>query len=277
MCLCFDCINTAEVGVIERFGKYNRLVEAGCIAYCWPYENIVGRVSLRVQEETISLETKTDDNVFVTVSISIQYQAIADKVYSAFYVLDNPSFQMRAYVSDVVRSAICTMTLDQAFESKIEISQSLKSHLQEVMATYGFLIVSALVTDLTPDKMVKDAMNEINTARRYKETAFNRAEGEKVLKVKRAEAEAESMYLSGVGVARQRRAIMDGLKDSIVDFSSAVSETTPKDVMELLVLNQYFDTLSEVGKGGSTKVVFLNHESNPTRAGIMQANASIGF
>lgn len=277
MCLCFDCISSGEVGVVERFGKFNRLAEAGCIPYCWPYENIVGRVSLRVQEETITLETKTDDNVFVTVSVSIQYMALVKHIYNAFYVLDNPAFQMRAYVSDVVRAAICNMTLDQAFESKIEISASLKSHLSDVMSTYGFEIVSALVTDLTPDKLVKDAMNEINTARRYKETALNRAEGEKTIKVKRAEAEAESMYLSGVGVARQRRAIMDGLKDSIVDFSSAVSGTSPKDVMELLVLNQYFDTLSEVGKSGNTKVVFLNHESNPTRAGIMQANASIGF
>ena len=163
------------------------------------------------------------------------------------------------------------MTLDHSFESKEEISHQLKTHLQEVMSLYGYTILNALVTDLSPAQKVKDgqyllviflhrrilinfisliflkncylAMNEINASKRLKEAAYQRAEGEKIVKVKRAEAEAESMYLSGVGVARQRKAIMDGLRDSIIDFSSDISGSTPKDVMDLLVLNQYFDTL----------------------------------
>lgn len=135
------------------------------------------------------------------------------------------------------------MTLDNAFESKLEISHSLQTHLQEVFSLYGFLIVNALVTDLAPAAKVRDAMNEINASKRMKEAAYQRAEGEKILKVKRAEAEAESMYLSGVGVARQRKAIMDGLRSSICDFSNEIADTSPKDIMDLLVMNQYFDTL----------------------------------
>jgi regulator of protease activity HflC (stomatin/prohibitin superfamily) len=181
--------------------------------------------------------------VFVTVHTSVQYQAIKEKVYSAFYVLTNPHEQMTAYVYDVIRATLPTMTLDQSFEAKEEISHSLKTHLQEVMSSYGFIILQALVTDLSPAAIVRDAMNEINASKRMKEAAYQKAEGEKVLKVKRAEAESESMYLSGVGVARQRTAIMDGLKGSVVQFSSEVKGANAKDVMDLLILNQYFDTI----------------------------------
>ncbi|RYH29870.1 hypothetical protein EON65_06995 [archaeon] len=135
-----------------------------------------------------------------------------EKVYSAFYMLSDPVAQMKAYVFDIVRASLCQMTLDQSFESKEEISMSVKSHLQEIMSGFGYTIIQALVTDLSPDAKVRNAMNEINASRRMKESAYQRAEGEKILKVKKAEAEAESMYLSGVGVAKQRKAIMDGLK-----------------------------------------------------------------
>ena len=148
----------------------------------------------------------------MSVAVSVQYQVIREKVYEAFYVLQDPHYQMKAYVFDVIRSTIPTMLLDEAFESKEEVSRAVRSHLSEVMETFGYQIMGALVTDLTPDARVRDAMNEINASKRMKEAAYQRAEGEKVLKVKRAEAEAESMYLSGVGVARQRKAIMEGLR-----------------------------------------------------------------
>jgi regulator of protease activity HflC (stomatin/prohibitin superfamily) len=166
------------------------------------------------------------------------------------------------------------MNLDDAFESKEEISTGLKLHLQEVMSSYGFAILNALITDLTPDQKVRDAMNEINASKRLKESAYQKAEGEKVIKVKAAEAQAESMYLSGVGVARQRKAIMDGLKESIVEFHTSVSNTTTKDVMDLLILNQYFDTIEAMGHNQATKIVFLNSHENPTRDGILQARAT---
>lgn len=175
------------------------------------------------------------DNVFVDVKISIQYNTIKEKVYSAFYILQDPRATIRSYVFDTIRASLCHMNLDHAFESKEEISLSLKTHLQEVMNGYGIEILNALVTDLTPDPKVRNAMNEINASKRLKEAAYQKAEGEKVLKVKAAEAQAEGMYLSGLGVAKQRRAIMEGLRDSIVEFHSEISGTSTKDVMDLLV------------------------------------------
>lgn len=237
-------------------------------------EYVAGKISLRVQELKVDLETKTKDNVFVHVYVSVQYQIIKEKVYQAFYVLSDVQAQMRAYVFDTIRASLCQMDLDHAFESKDEISMSLKTHLHEIMSSYGISILNALVTDLSPDPRVRDAMNEINASKRLKESAYQRAEGEKILKVKRAEAEAESMYLSGCGVARQRKAIMDGLKDSIVAFSSNVKGTTPKDIMDLLVLNQYFDTIQEMASS-NTKCVFLANEDHGNfRTNILEARAA---
>ena len=166
------------------------------------------------------------------------------------------------------------MNLDAAFASKDEISNNLKTRLSEVMGDFGLSILNTLITDLVPDLMVRNAMNEINAAKRQKEAAYQRAEGEKVIKVKKAEADMESMYLSGAGVAKQRKAIMNGLKESIVEFSSELSETTPKDVMDLLVLNQYFDTLQEMSNNRNMKTVFLANDSSPVRSGIMEANSA---
>lgn len=274
MSCCFTVVSTSEVAVVEKFGKFDRFAEAGLSCFpMYPFEYVAGMISLRVQELNCNLETKTKDNVFVSVSCSVQFQIIKDKVYQAFYLMSQPREQMRAYVFDTIRAAICTLTLDEAFESKEEISQQLKSHLSEVMASFGLSILQALVTDLTPDSRVRTAMNEINASKRFKESAVQRAEGEKILKVKKAEAEAESLYLSGVGVARQRKAIMMGLKESIVDFSSSVEGATAKDVMDLLVLNQYFDTLQDLGSGGG-RCVFLPADKNQMRNAIMEAQAA---
>jgi regulator of protease activity HflC (stomatin/prohibitin superfamily) len=179
---------------------------------------------------------------------------------------------MRSYIYDTLRAAICMRTLDQAFDSKDEISQMVKDHLKQSFDDYGFQILQALVTDLSPNNRVRDAMNEINASKRIKEASYQKAEGEKLLKVKRAEAEAESMYLQGVGVARSRHAIMDGLKESIVGFSNSVDGASHKDVMDLLILTQYFDTLQDVGSKGKT--VFLPSDNNQTRNGLLQAQAS---
>lgn len=269
---CCETVSTSEVFIVERFGKYARLAEAGCICIPWPCEYVAGVVSLRIQELNVTCETKTKDNVFVNVNVSIQYMAIKDRVYSAHYVLADHQAQMRSYCYDTIRATLPTMTLDNAFESKDEVSITLKSHLEAVMHDNGWTILQALVTDLTPDSRVKDAMNEINSSKRMKEAAYEKAEGEKVLKVKRAEAEAESMFLSGVGVARQRKAIMNGLRESIVLFSSNVQGATPKDVMDLLILNQYFDTINQIGSNPGTKVVFQGN-GDRIRDGMMQANA----
>jgi len=242
-----------------------------------PLEYVAGKVSLRVRELVVQCETKTKDNVFVNVHVSVQFQAIRESVYKAFYMLSDPDAQMRAYIYDSIRSTLPLMDLDQAFESKDDISRSLKHHLEEVMTGYGFSILQALVTEMYPDARVSNAMNEINASKRLKEAAAQRAEGEKVVKVKRAEAEAEAMYLSGVGVARQRKAIMDGFRENLVRFSADVDGSSPKEIMDMLILNQYFDTLQEVASNSTTKTVFLPNDQQQMRAGIMQANAAAGY
>lgn len=273
-CCCFLTVSTSEVAVIEWCGGFDHLAQAGFNFLFCPFAKLRGVVSLKVQSLNCQAETKTKDNVFVTVNVNVQYQAITDKVYQAFYTLSDHESQMKAYIFDVIRASLTQMNLDDAFESKEELSQNLKQHLQEVFNTYGFTILQALVTDLNPDGMVKDAMNEINAAKRLKEAAYQRAEGEKVVKVKKAEASSEAMYLSGVGIARERRAIMDGLKDSVVMFSKSVHGVQPRDVMDLLVLNQYFDTINDIGKNKDCKVVFLPNDDSPGRQALLEAEAA---
>ncbi|CAE7516505.1 HIRL2 [Symbiodinium microadriaticum] len=208
------------------------------------------------------------------VSCSVQFQVMKTRVYQSFYSLSHAEEQMRSYVFDSLRAALSTLTLDQAFDCKDDISVNLKATLNTVFSDYGFQICQTLVTDISPNNRVKDAMNEINSSMRIKEASYQRAEGEKLLKVKRAEAEAESMHLSGVGVARSRHAIMDGLKESIQAFSEGVTGTTARDVMDLLILTQYFDALQEVGSHGTTRTIFLAGDSNPIRSGILEANSA---
>jgi len=276
-CCCFECVTTAEIGIIEKCGKYERLAAAGPHFICWPFYTIAGRVSRRIQQLDVACETKTSDNVFMNVVISVQYKVKEEHVFEAFYVLNSPEKQITSYVYDVVRSTLPLLTLDKAFESKEMVANAVKKELSGVMAQYGFVIHSALVTDLSPDSRVKVAMNEINASKRLKEAAFEKAEGEKTLLVKSAEAEAESKYLSGVGVARQRKAIVDGLRDSISTFAGNVTGSSPKDVIDLLLLTQYFDMLKDVGQQGGTRAVFLpkkgSSQVGSVRDGLLQATA----
>lgn len=274
MCCCLVVINTSEFGVKERFGKFSGFIPAGLNFVLWPCEEVVGKVSLRIQQLDCVLETKTKDNVFVQINISVQYQVEQEKIREAFYELQNRTATMKAYIADTVRAGICELTLDHSFESKDKLAGEVKTHLSEVMSSYGLLIVKSLVTDIVPDLKVRNAMNEINASKRIKEAAYQRAEGEKIIKVKAAEANMESMYLSGVGVAKQRAAIMDGLKDSINAFSESNKGVDKQSVMDLLILNQYFDTLQEMGTNENMKVVFLSGESQPVRSGLLEANAA---
>jgi len=196
-----------------------------------------------------------------------------DNIKSAFYELSDPQAQMISYIFDTLRGTLCSMTLDRTFEAKDEISERVKINLAAVFSNYGFEIYNALVTDISPNERVRHAMNEINSSLRFRDAAYQKAEGEKVLRVKRAEAEAESMHLQGVGIARSRHAIMDGLRDSIVEFSSEVSGANAKDVMDLLVLTQYFDTLQDIGKRAGCKVTFIPQDQNAMRAAILEANS----
>lgn len=258
MCIpCCICVSTSEVVIIERLGKFDRLIPAGLGVVICPCEQNAGTVSFRVQQLDVRVETKTKDNVFLTTVVSVQYQVIREKVYQAFYSLTNTQQQITAHVYDVMRSQLPTLELDAVFEAKEDLALAVKNALSETMSEYGYQILQALITDIDPDNRVKQAMNEINSAKRLKFAVAEKAEGQKILQVKSAEAEAEAKYLSGVGVAKQRKAIVDGLRTSIVDFSDGVKGATSKDVMDLLLLTQYFDCVRDVGSARHCKTTFV--------------------
>lgn len=258
MCVpCCFTISTSEVGVVETWGKYSRVATPGLGCVLYPMDNLVGRLSFRVQQINVRVETKTLDNVFLTAVVSVQYQVLQEKVYEAYYALTNPQQQITAHVYDVMRSQLPTLELDAVFEAKEDLALAVKNALSKTMSGYGYQILQALITDLDPDQRVKNAMNEINSSKRLKYAVAERAEGDKILQVKSAEAEAESKYLSGVGVAKQRKAIVDGLRTSIVDFSDGVKGASSKDVMDLLLLTQYFDCIKDVGSAPHCKTTFV--------------------
>ena len=246
-CCCFVCIRTQEVGVVEDLGQFKGLYDPGLHCLCWPLQSVVARLSLRMQQLDVICETKTKDNVFVQVAVAVQYRVLLANAYDAYYRLSDPRSQIQSYVFDVVGSTVPKMELNEAFASKADIAEAVLEQLKDVMANYGYEIKNCLVTDLSPDYKVKASMNEINASRRLKEAASHKAEADKVKQVKAAEAEAEARYLSGLGVARQRKAIVQGLQESVGEFSEDVEGATPKDVMDILLLSQYFDTLSAVG------------------------------
>jgi len=262
MACCIQCVSTGNIGIVERFGKFSHTANPGMNCILWPVFSMSQTLSMRIQPLVVECETKTRDNVFVNVAVSVQYQVIREKVKEAAYKLTNPQQQIRAYVFDVVRSTVPQMDLDRAFESKDTVAQSVKEQLTHAMSEYGYVILQALVTDLNPDNRVRSAMNEINASKRLKEAATEKAEAEKILLVKAAEADAESKYLSGVGVAKQRKAIVDGLRDSVSEFSESVDGARAKDVISLLVITQYFDMLDNVGTQSKSSTLFLPHSPN---------------
>lgn len=273
---CFT-ISTAQVGVIERFGKFNRLAAPGLGWFICGIEDLVGRMSYRVQQLDVKVETKTLDNVFITTVVSIQYQVLQEKVYDAFYALTDPSRQITAHVFDVLRAELPNLDLDSVFEAKDDLALTVKNALSETMTQYGYQILQVLVTELDPPTRVKNAMNEINSSERLKYAVAEQSEGQKILKVKSAEAEAESKYLSGVGVAKQRKAIVDGLRESITDFSGGVKGATNKDIMDLLLLTQYFDCIRDVGSASNCKTTFVpcsKSIGDDMRTSLLQAEAA---
>jgi len=270
-CGCLICIRTQEVGIIEDLGQFKGLVEPGLHCICYPCSDVAGTLSLRIQQLDVVCETKTKDNVFVKVGVAVQYRVITEAAYDAYYRLSDPSGQIQSYVFDVVRSTLPKMKLDEAFASKAEIASATKAQLESVMKDYGYEIMNTLVTDLDPDETNKNSMNEITASKRLKEAASHKAEANKVQQVKAAEADAESKYLSGVGVARQRKAIVQGLQASVAAFSDEVEGATPKDVMDILLLTQYFDTLSSVGANN----LILEHD--PSTVANLQKQVSVSF
>ncbi|KAL1322667.1 hypothetical protein HN51_067660 [Arachis hypogaea] len=275
-------VGQSNVAIKEHFGKFDDVLQPGChcLPWCLGYQ-IAGGLSLRVQQLDVKCETKTKDNVFVNVVASVQYRALADKASDAFYRLTNTKEQIQSYVFDVIRASVPKLELDAAFEQKNDIARAVEDELEKAMSAYGYEIVQTLIVDIEPDVHVKRAMNEINAAARLRLAANEKAEAEKILQIKKAEGEAESKYLSGLGIARQRQAIVDGLRDSVLEFSENVPGTTAKDIMDMVLVTQYFDTMKEIGASSKSSSVFIPHGpgavrdvAEQIRDGLLQANAS---
>jgi regulator of protease activity HflC (stomatin/prohibitin superfamily) len=267
-------VRTYSAGVVERFGKFNRVAHPG-LQFLVPYCETVRMVDLQVRQATVNVETKTKDNVFVTIPVSVQYQVVEAKVFDAYYKLSNPQSQIESYVFNSILGHVPTLTLDEAFEQQQQISAAVKKDLDDVMDTFGYNILRALVTDIVPDAKVKAAMNDINAAQREQIAAQARGEADKILKVKQAEAEAESKALQGDGVARQRQAIIKGLQASVEQFKSAVEGSTAQDVMAMVLMTQYFDTMREIGVTGKSSTILL--PSNPGAVNDLMTQILAGF
>ena len=261
----FFTVATAQVAVVTRFGKFQRVAQAGLNWKVPLIDSLAGRMSLRVQQIKLTMETKTQDNVFVTIPISVQTQVRAEAAYDAFYKLTDPAVQIQSYVEQVILGHVPGMTLDEVFATQSGIAAAVKKELDADMTGFGYEIVNVLVTDIIPDEKVKSAMNDINAAQREQVAASARGEAEKILVVKRAEAEAESKALQGHGIANQRKAIIDGLQTSIESFQKGVGGTSTSEVMQLVLVTQYFDTIKTIGELGKTNTLFLSHSPGAVR------------
>ena len=262
---CFYTVQTAQVAIITRFGKFQTIGQPG-LNWKWPFiDKVAGRISLKVNQITLTMETKTRDNVFVTIPISVQNRVRPDKAFDAFYKLADPSQQIQAYVEQVILGHVPGMTLDEVFASQSSIAAAVRKELDVDMADFGYEIVNVLVTDIVPDAKVKSAMNDINAAQREQVAANARGEAEKILVVKKAEAEAESKALQGQGIANERRAIIAGLQESIEEFQKVVGDTSTAEVMQLVLITQYFDTLKSIGDSDRSNTLFLSHSPGTVR------------
>lgn len=278
-CVFCGCIEQSSIGVVEKWGRFDRIAQPG-LNFFNPFagECIAGILSTRINSLDVKVETKTKDNVFVQLHCSIQYRVIKQNADDAFYELQNPREQIQSYVFDVVRAHVPRMTLDELFEQKSDVAQAVLEELEKVMGAYGYNIEHILMVDIIPDPSVRKAMNEINAAQRMQLASVYKGEAEKILLVKKAEAEAEAKYLGGVGVARQRQAITDGLRENILNFSHKVEGTSAKEVMDLIMITQYFDTLKDLGNSSKNTTVFIPHGpghvrdiGNQIRDGMMEA------
>jgi regulator of protease activity HflC (stomatin/prohibitin superfamily) len=258
----FFTVQTSQVAIVQRLGKFARVAGPGLNWKTPLIETVITRMSMKVQQFDVQVETKTQDNVFVQIPVSIQYKVMPDGVESAFYKLTNPVKQIESMVYNVVLGHVPKMKLDDTFLNQADIATDLRDNLDGSMKEYGYSIVKVLISDIVPDQKVKAAMNDINAAQREREATVSRAETNKMLLVKQAEAEAESKRLQGEGIANQRKAIISGLKDSVEDFAQAVKGSTPQDVMQLVLMTQYFDTLKEIAANDHTNAILIPHTPN---------------
>lgn len=251
----FKMVRERSAHIVERLGSYNRILQPG-LNFVVPFlDKVSKQINLKIQQMEVQIETKTKDNVFVKLQASVHVQVMDTKVKEAYYELDNPYNQISSYIFDVVRAEVPKMDLDDVFARKDDIATAVRMELAEHMEKYGYRIVKTLITDIDPDQLVKDSMNRINAARRNKEAIAEDAEGRKISKIKDAEAEKESKRLQGEGVAEQRLAIIKGFADSVEDFSNTLSDVSPSEIMQFVLLTQHYDTVKEIGEKNASILV----------------------
>jgi len=264
-----------QMGLIERLGKFNRVLGPGLHFRIPLIERLRGKESIRIRQLDVPVETKTQDNVFVNLGVSVQFVAMQDKIFDAFYRLTDVNLQITSYVYDVVRGEVPKKTLDEVFVTKDELAQIIKNDLSESMDNFGYSIVKSLITDIDPAPNVKEAMNQINATERLRVAAQNEAEADKIRQVKSAEAEAEAKQLQGEGIAKQRAAIIEGFKASIGDLKEVTgSDVETQDVMNMVMMVQYFDALRDIGTTGQNNAVLIPYGpggSNEILQQMMQA------
>ncbi len=266
----FFIVKQKTATIIERFGKFNRVATAGFNLKIPVIDKRAGSVNLKVMELPVDVETKTQDDVFVRLIVSVQYFVVETKegIQTSFYKFDDPARQIQSYVFDSIRSEVPNMLLDDVFSEKDKIARAVQTELADIMEEYGFRIIKALITDIDPDSKVKHAMNEINAAKRMKEAAKEYAEAEKIKVVKAAEAEAESKKLQGIGIANQRIAIANGMKQSVEEVRGAMEDgVTGQQVMNMLFMTQHYDTISRLADQG-VNTIFMPY--SPTTVGDLQ-------
>jgi regulator of protease activity HflC (stomatin/prohibitin superfamily) len=248
-----------KIFVIQRLGKFRRMAGPGFGLIIPFIDQKDGVINMRVQQLDVDVETKTRDDVFVHLRVSVQFQVMSDKLKDAHYSLDNHRHQIASYIFDDVRAEVPKMDLDDVFAKKEDIARAVRQNLADSMDDYGYSIVKALITDIDPDPKVKDAMNRINAAKRDKEATMENAEAAKITVVKAAEADAESKRLSGEGIAAQRLEIVRGFKESVEDFQKSLKNITHEEVMQFVLLTQYFDTLNNIGQNGKNTSILIPH------------------
>ena len=263
----FFVVKQQSAAVVERFGKFTSIRQSGLQLKIPIIDRVAGRLSLRIQQLDVVVETKTKDDVFVKIKVSVQFMVIKDKVYDAFYKLDYPHDQITSYVFDVVRAEVPKMILDDVFEKKDDVAIAVKGELNEAMKNYGFDIIKTLVTDIDPDAQVKESMNRINASEREKVAAQFEGDAQRILIVERAKAEAESKRLQGQGIADQRREIARGLEDSVKVLNGV--DINSQEASALIVVTQHYATLQSVGGATNSNLILM---PNSPQAGSEMLN-----
>jgi len=266
-------VRQTTAAIVQRLGKFHSVAQSGLHFKIPVVDQIAGRVSLKIQQLDVPVETKTKDDVFVRLKVSVQFRVLPDNIYDAFYKLENPTEQITAYIFDVVRAEVPKMKLDDVFVRKDDIASAISNELQEAMNDYGYKIVRALVTDIDPDLEVKNAMNRINAAERDKMAAEYEGEAEKIRIVAKAKAEAESKRLQGQGIADQRREIAKGLEDSVEALNKVGINS--QEASALIVVTQHYDTMQSMGENANSNLIML--PNSPTAGSEMLTNMVASF